>query len=76
MNNFKSLEDILNNINGNIMIIVEYGSYVYETVTEKSDKDLICIIDSDNDIYDVQVHSNLNIDLHLISFKTFQKLLN
>lgn len=59
-----------------IMIIVEYGSSVYGTTTEKSDTDLICVVNTDEDIYEVLVHKEHNLDLHLISFNTLEKLLN
>ena len=81
MNNYNLCETLLeisqySRFANRIMIIVEYGSSVYGTTTDKSDTDLICIVDSDEDIYDVLVYKEHDLDLHLISFKTFEKLLN
>lgn len=65
--------------------LVEYfGSTLYGTITDKSDIDLICIIELEDDIYDVYQSKDYpelfeysrDVDLHLISIKTFQELLN
>lgn len=81
MNNYSTCEELLKSsgysrFTESIMIIIEYGSSVYGTVTDKSDFDLICIVDSEEDIYEVLVYREHNLDLHLITFKTFEKLLN
>ena len=81
MSNYKLCETLLEisqhyRFAKHIMIIVEYGSSVYGTTTEKSDTDLICVVNTDEDIYEVLVHKEHNLDLHLISLKTFQELLN
>lgn len=81
MSNYKLCETLLEisqhyRFAKHIMIIVEYGSSVYGTTTEKSDTDLICVVNTDEDIYEVLVHKEHNLDLHLISFNTLEKLLN
>lgn len=80
MNNYNMCETLLeisqhSRFSESIMIVVEYRSSIYGTVTDKSDKDLICIVDSEEDIYEVLVYREHNLDLHLISFTTFEKLL-
>lgn len=67
-----------------IYFVNKFGSYVYNSITTKSDLDLIYCFESDEDIYEVYQSKdytefkNLNIDcdLHYISSYTFQKLLS
>ena len=81
MSNYKLCETLLEisqhyRFAKHIMIIVEYGSSVYGTTTEKSDTDLICVVNTDEDIYEVLVHKEHNLDLHIISTRTFKELLD
>lgn len=72
------------NLNYNVRIVEHYGSTVYGTRTDKSDIDLICVIESDEDIYDIFQSQDYvefsdyskNVDLHIVSTKTFQRLLD
>ncbi len=61
--------------NQRIMYISDYGSKVYGTLTEKSDNDVIVILDSDDYFYEVSVFKEYNLDLHIISFREFERLL-
>ncbi len=79
---FDMLEKL--NLNYNVRIVEHYGSTVYGTRTDKSDIDLICVIESDEDIYDIFQSQDYvefsdyskNVDLHIVSTKTFQRLLD
>lgn len=71
--------------NETILHINYWGSIIYGTDNEKSDKDIVLIFESNKDIYDIiqtKDYPNLfnyelsNVDLHIISSKTFQILLN
>ena len=67
-----------------VKFVEHYGSTVYKTRTEKSDIDLICIVESPDDIYDIYQSQdytalfdyNTNVDLHIISEVSFQRLLD
>lgn len=61
--------------NQRIMYISDYGSKVYGTFTEKSDNDIVVILDSDEQFYEVSVFKEYNLDLHIISFREFERLL-
>ena len=61
--------------NQRIMYISDYGSKVYGTLTEKSDNDVIVILDSDDYFYEVSVFEEHKLDLHIISFREFERLL-
>ena len=76
----------LNLLQNETFIHISYwGSVIYGTSSEKSDKDIVLIYEYDKEIYDVvqtKDYPNLfadelsNIDLHIISSATFQRLLN
>lgn len=67
-----------------VNLVEYYGSTLYGTITDKSDIDLICIIESEDDIYDVYQSKDYpdlfdyitNVDLHVISEVTFRRLLD
>jgi predicted nucleotidyltransferase len=79
---FDMLETL--NLHYKVTAIEYYGSTVYGTRTERSDIDIITIVQSDEDLYDVYQSKDYpefsdystDVDLHLISTKTFQELLN
>ena len=68
----------------NVRVVEHFGSTVYGTRTDKSDIDIIAICDSDVDLYTVYQSKDYPelsdysrvVDLHLISTRTFQELLN
>ena len=72
------------NLDYKILFVSDFGSKLYKTRTEKSDIDLICVVKSDEDIYTIyqsQDYPELfdyykNVDLHIVSECTFQRLLN
>ena len=72
------------NLDYKILFVSDFGSTLYKTRTEKSDIDLICVVKSDEDIYTIyqsQDYPELfdyykNVDLHIVSECTFQRLLN
>lgn len=78
--------DMLNklNLNHNARAVQHFGSTVYGTRTDKSDIDIIAITESDEDLYVIYQSKDYpefsdysrNVDLHIISTKTFQKLLD
>ena len=67
-----------------VKFVEHYGSTIYKTRTEKSDIDLVCVVESSDDIYNIyqsQDYPELfdyrtNVDLHVISEVTFQRLLD
>ena len=67
-----------------VIAVEHYGSTVYGTRTERSDIDIIAICESEEDLYNVHQSKDYqefsdysrDVDLHLISLKTFQELLN
>lgn len=61
--------------NQRIIYISDFGSKVYGTLTEKSDNDIVVILDSDVQFYEVSVFKEYNLDLHIISFREFERLL-
>ena len=61
--------------NQRIMYISDYGSKVYGTLTKKSDTDVVVILDSDDYFYEVSVFEEHKLDLHIISFREFERLL-
>jgi predicted nucleotidyltransferase len=79
---FNMLEKL--KLNYNISVVEHYRSTVYGTITKRSDMDIIAICDSQEDLYDVYQSKDYpelfeysrDVDLHLISLKTFQELLN
>lgn len=79
---FNMLETL--KLNYNVRAVTHFGSTVYGTITERSDIDIIAICDSQEDLYDVYQSKDYpelfeysrDVDLHLISLKTFQELLN
>lgn len=78
--------DIINklNLNHKIRSVEHFGSTVYGTRTDKSDIDIIAISDSAEDLYAIYQSKDYpefsdysrNVDLHIISTKTFQELLD
>ena len=78
--------DIINklNLNYKIRVVEHFGSTVYDTRTDKSDIDIIAISDSAEDLYAIYQSKDYpefsdysrNVDLHIISIKTFQELLD
>lgn len=78
--------DILNelNLDYKIVDVQHYGSTVYGTRTEKSDIDIISIVESDEDLYAIYQSKDYpeladyptDIDLHIISIRSFQELLD
>ena len=72
------------NLDYKIITALHYGSIVYGTRTERSDIDIIAIVQSDEDLYNIYQSKDYpefsdystDVDLHLISIKTFQELLN
>ena len=78
--------DILNklNLDYKIVDVQHYGSTVYGTRTEKSDIDIIAICDSQEDLYTIYQSKDYpeladyptDIDLHIISIRSFQELLD
>lgn len=70
-------------LNHEIRAVTHYGSTVYGTRTERSDIDIIAITESDEDLYVIYQSKDYpefsdystDVDLHLISTKTFQELL-
>ena len=72
------------NLNYNVRIVEHYGSTVYKTRTNNSDIDIICIAELDEELYEIYQsfkysefeYYSENVDLHIISTKTFQKLLD
>lgn len=78
--------DIINklNLNHKIRAVEHFGSTVYGTRTDKSDIDIIAISDSAEDLYAIYQSKDYpefsdysrNVDLHIISTKTFQELLD
>lgn len=78
--------DMLNilNLNHKVRAVEHFGSTVYGTRTDKSDIDIIAITESDEDLYiiyqskDYREFSDYSkdVDLHIISTRTFQELLD
>lgn len=78
--------DILNklNLDYKIVDVQHYGSTVYGTRTEKSDIDIIVVCDSQEDLYVIYQSKDYpeladyptDIDLHVISVRSFQELLD
>ena len=72
------------NLKYNVRVVEHYGSTVYGTRTDKSDIDIIAICDSEEDLYEIYQskdytefsYYSTDVDLHLISTRTFQELLN
>lgn len=68
----------------NVRVVEHFGSTVYGTRTERSDIDIIAICESEEDLYNVHQSKDYqefsdysrDVDLHIISTKTFQELLN
>ena len=64
--------------------VFKYGSSTYGTKTEKSDLDIVMIVDTDKEIYEVLQSKDFpfcsgyleKVDLHYISKESFIKLLN
>lgn len=82
---YKILKELNLLLNETFIHIDFWGSDIYGTTSEKSDKDIVLIYESDKEIYDViqtKDYPNLftdelsNVDLHIISSRTFQRLLN
>lgn len=79
---FDMLEKL--NLHYKVIVVQHYGSTVYGTRTERSDIDIIAIVQSDEDLYNVHQSKDYqefsdysrDVDLHIISTKTFQELLN
>ena len=67
-----------------VRVVEHYGSTVYGTRTERSDIDIIAICESEEDLYNVHQSKDYqefsdysrDVDLHIISTKTFQEILN
>ena len=67
-----------------VRVVEHYGSTVYGTRTDKSDIDIIAICDSDEDLYAIYQSKDYpefsdysrEVDLHIISARTFQELLD
>ena len=67
-----------------VRVVEHYGSTVYGTRTDKSDIDIIAICDSDEDLYAIYQSKDYpefsdysrEVDLHIISTRTFQELLD
>lgn len=78
--------DIINklNLHYKIRAVTHFGSTVYGTRTDKSDIDIIAITESDEDLYVIYQSKDYpefsdysrNVDLHIISTRTFQELLD
>lgn len=78
--------DIINKLNlpYKIRAVTHFGSTVYGTRTDKSDIDIITISESDEDLYVIYQSKDYtefsdyssNVDLHIISTRTFQELLD
>lgn len=78
--------DIINklNLHYKIIAVTHFGSTVYGTRTDKSDIDIIAITESDEDLYVIYQSKDYpefsdyssNVDLHIISTRTFQELLD
>ena len=78
--------DIINklNLNHKVRAVEHFGSTVYGTKTDKSDIDIIAISDSAEDLYVIYQSKDYpefsdysrDVDLHIISTKTFQELLD
>ena len=66
-----------------VRVVEHYGSTVYGTRTERSDIDIIAISESEEDLYTIYQSKDYpelsdysrDVDLHIISTKTFQELL-
>lgn len=71
------------NLNYKVRAVQHYGSTVYGTRTDKSDIDIIAICDSGEDLYTIYQSKGYPefsdysrpVDLHVISARTFQELL-
>ena len=71
-------------LNYNVRVVEHYGSTVYGTRTERSDIDIIAISESEEDSYTIYQSKDYpelsdysrDVDLHIISTKTFQEILN
>lgn len=67
-----------------VRVVEHYGSTVYGARTDKSDIDIIAICDSDEDLYAIYQSKDYpefsdysrEVDLHIISTRTFQELLD
>ena len=72
------------NLHYKVIAVEHYGSTVYGTRTERSDIDIIAICESEEDLYNVHQSKDYqefsdysrDVDLHIISTKTFQEILN
>lgn len=72
------------NLNYKLRVVEHYGSTVYGTRTERSDIDIIAISESEEDSYTIYQSKDYpelsdysrDVDLHIISTKTFQEILN
>ena len=71
-------------LNYNVRVVEHFGSTVYGARTDKSDIDIIAICDSDEDLYAIYQSKDYpefsdysrEVDLHIISTRTFQELLD
>ena len=67
-----------------VRVVEHFGSTVYGTRTERSDIDIIAISESEEDSYTIYQSKDYpelsdysrDVDLHIISTKTFQEILN
>lgn len=59
----------------NIIAIYQYGSYVYGTNSEKSDKDLIVILEEVNKSHDIVNQLRKDYDVNIYSKIEFEKLI-
>ena len=67
-----------------VRVVEHFGSTVYGTRTDKSDIDIIAISESEEDSYTIYQSKDYpelsdysrDVDLHIISTKTFQEILN
>lgn len=59
----------------NIIAIYQYGSYVYGTNSEKSDKDLIVVLEEVNKSHDIVNQLRKDYDVNIYSKIEFEKLI-
>lgn len=69
-NNMKYLQD------DNIIAIYQYGSYVYGTNSEKSDKDIIVVMKEIENSQEVIQELTKEYDVNIYSMKDFERMIN